>query len=914
MIEFLLQCGTLIALNPMLNMKTKVLDRSLKGGWPWLASVLLALSLAGAANAQRTELLPAPFWQPGLHAENVHDPGLSEFAFQVHYPASINPESLDNQDIWVVSLNGFNQLATFKEVNPITWEPQLTGETPPMLDLVINPPNRLLGFEAVYTLTPPDQESWKVSDNARYTVLLEPNQIGISPHSSLEADYLGTFHVRIGEPKAVRPLNTTLKIHQEEGVYYAKVTVVFPSSGFTVNNWGEVEQDGQIFEVQLDLSAPPADTFDLPVVTEVSHTYRLGTLEAGNYQFHVTTADHSLTREAFDVHPPFHHVPADVDLKVNTLDDGTSEVTAVIHFLDPYFVLAEHGEPRLEGNTFTIDAKAQQVVFIRPPDEPAITVVSYKLSPPEKGEYIIVFNLNEEPMARALLQFGGKQPPPPAGIQSELHSRSITESGGQSHDFQIVYKSESPIDLESLKGDAIGVQSWVIAVFFIGDIPLWAHQNATLIDLEANPNSTEVKATYRIHAPDRGWQPDMNGWLQVILNERTIKTVDGHYAKPGVLGEIMIEVHGLPARAEVSVVYEELFIHGDVRFESYDFPYLSITDWGQPRIDGPVIYLDATAHEVHFIQEPDEPLVAENRYLLIDKRLKILRPYEYYQVVFRVNGQVMGRSQLKLSGKDNPPDDQLEPIDLDPETIQLDVEVHDKGSATIQAVMDFTHLGFAVTPVRFGEPVVKGRVISVDTSFKRLDLGDGPPTPGAPPIFTETWHVDGLQPGKYAVILHLNGKPVKENYFYIEGDTEFHRWLKEVVGADHNAQKGMAPDKIVMDADGDGVSDFTEWALDLNPLDAASRKGLNSEVEIRNGQKHLTLSFRKRNHEDLVRYRFEFSSDLTHWTPAEPMMELKDSKSLGDGLEEVTLELKPESGSTDFKFIRMIVEDRTQTP
>ena len=78
---------------------------------------------------------------------------------------------------------------------------------------------------------------------------------------------------------------TELVVRQTNGAATATVIVTFPSTGYSVVNWGTANRTNNIFTADASFLTPSANVAVLPVLTPVTNSYSLGTLTNGGYGF-----------------------------------------------------------------------------------------------------------------------------------------------------------------------------------------------------------------------------------------------------------------------------------------------------------------------------------------------------------------------------------------------------------------------------------------------------------------------------------------------------------------------------------------------------------------------------------------------------------------------------------------------------
>lgn len=97
--------------------------------------------------------------------------------------------------------------------------------------------------------------------------------------------------------------------------------------------------------------------------------------------------------------------------------------------------------------------------------------------------------------------------------------------------------------------------------------------------------------------------------------------------------------------------------------------------------------------------------------------------------------------------------------------------------------------------------------------------------------------------------------------------TTFADWRLQNFPQDHTDLTVFAG----QDADGDGVSNLVEYAFGLNPLDSSDRDGVENLPQARLEAGSLQVAFRPHPEATDAEIRFEVSSDLTEWQPADDL-------------------------------------------
>ncbi|MGC9450573.1 MAG: Ig-like domain-containing protein [Oceanipulchritudo sp.] len=111
------------------------------------------------------------------------------------------------------------------------------------------------------------------------------------------------------------------------------------------------------------------------------------------------------------------------------------------------------------------------------------------------------------------------------------------------------------------------------------------------------------------------------------------------------------------------------------------------------------------------------------------------------------------------------------------------------------------------------------------------------------------------------------------------------------------------------DPEGDGRTNFWEWALGLDPLLADPTPGYSVMINERSGAHYLRLRFqRPRPAPDTLQYHVDLSNDLQTWDLSGSGMEVFEPVDLGGGLESVEAEVSSPLES-EKAFLRLRVEE-----
>jgi hypothetical protein len=118
---------------------------------------------------------------------------------------------------------------------------------------------------------------------------------------------------------------------------------------------------------------------------------------------------------------------------------------------------------------------------------------------------------------------------------------------------------------------------------------------------------------------------------------------------------------------------------------------------------------------------------------------------------------------------------------------------------------------------------------------------------------------------------------------------------------------GTAGAMAVEDADGDGASNFAEYAFGTDPKNPKSGALVRTALTSSAGQSFFSLTFRRRAG-SILDYFVETSSDLEHWTASTTEVAVKrQPKNLydGTGTSEVTYGLVNPVSQSQHKFVRV---------
>lgn len=351
----------------------------------------IVASLSVGSNMANAQFLPFWFGQGVvLEASDIYDEGVAAQSLRVTYYDQINVESLGDDEIWVVSPDGFNALAKlegYEEVMPDDalvdpdWFARLglineTGD--PLLPWLSGP-----AIAARYSLSAPNGEAWTADDNGSYSVLIAPESVSYEQGGYLEHQLLGTFGVRVGEPLPVQVDDWSVNVVESNGGCKANVRIKFESA--TEVEWGEVMRDGERLFVRIE-----AKTTENGAKT-ASHSYPLGDLPPGQYLFEVRVNDRLLDVTPFKKRDIPLRVPAETTVSISQGPAQPLMGNVMVQFLEPGWSISNAGEVQRKGNRFFVDAKAS---FSPDAAGEEVWEMGYEIPEPEPGIYTFTFCLN----------------------------------------------------------------------------------------------------------------------------------------------------------------------------------------------------------------------------------------------------------------------------------------------------------------------------------------------------------------------------------------------------------------------------------------------------------------------------------------------------------------------------------------
>ena len=604
---------------------------------PIMKRIFSSLALACLAMVSSLSLSSAEslwFGGAGLEVQDVYSPSNDPIELRVTFWQSVNVSSLDSQDLWVVSQNGFQQLATFVRVERGTNvfpEPEVLEDR-----LIAEDPFRIAPTVAVYHVLPEVAEGWNESDNGRYVVLIEPKQIEFVGGGAMQAAYLGDFQIGIGQPRPAIPEEVEMKIAQnDDGTFTVHVVYHYSQGPVQVIEWGEPEQEGNRFDIHF-AAVYPSDAFtDAPVVLE--REYPLPLVKPGTYLVYLHYGDQQVVQR-FAVREDLpDEIPASAELTIKREDErvlGHVAVTIEPNADGSIYNIGSWVEPRQDGNTIYLDATskgplesfntepyhAEHEYLLhgdedddgegRPIKFKTLDLIPSYLRPTKRTE--LVFRTEEEwsnwvrdnwpPHIRAAL------PPIPVDFENNIVLAVFAGETEQGIDIAITAVTDCGSSivadhLTSYPGIQLEDPELVRPGHMVA-IP------KTQLPVRFRGNTIAFPSPPPIELFDIAAQELDEGHYRVVFR------IDGvAYAK----GEFTVDDDGdrFPARAAIEVREgNDGAMSALVEVAFTGFPYHTVNDWGPVIRQGNHFILDAEASEVNFVQEPELPYFESHIYPL----------------------------------------------------------------------------------------------------------------------------------------------------------------------------------------------------------------------------------------------------------------------------------------------------------
>lgn len=578
------------------------------------------------------------FGGKNLEVEDVYDASNDPIELRVVFWHPVNVASLDNEDLWVVSRNGFQQLATFVRVErgPVAFpDPEVIHDG----DLIDGDPDpaRIAPTVALYHVKPTVADGWSESDNGRYVVLLEPEQIEFTGGGALGPAYLGDFQMAIGQPRPAIPEEVEMKVAQnDDGTFTVHAVYHYSQGPVEVIHWGEPEQEGNRFDIEFE-AIYPSDAFtDAPIVLE--RDYPLPLVGPGAYLVYLHYGDQQLVQRFQVREDPPDEIPASAEITIKRDEDRVIGHVAVS--IEPngdgsIYHIGDWGEPRRDGNTIYLDATSNGPLESFN-TEPYLAEHEYLLHGDEEGDdeegrpirfktldlipsYLrptnpaeLVFKTEEEwsnwvrdnwpPHIRAAL------PPIPVDFESAIVFAVFAGETQQGIDIAITavtdfgssivvdhltsYPGVQHEDPELVRpGHMVAIPKTKLPVRFRGDTIAFP-----------SPPPAEVF--------DIGAQDLDDGHYRVVFRIDEVAYAKAEFT----VGE---DDDRIPARATIEVSEgNDNSVSALVEVAFTGFPYYTVSDWGPVIRQGNHFILDAEASEVNFIRAPELPYFESHVYPL----------------------------------------------------------------------------------------------------------------------------------------------------------------------------------------------------------------------------------------------------------------------------------------------------------
>ncbi len=448
------------------------------------AAALAAATLAGSAAAQDVIIIDPPVFgdSVSMQVSSITAPLEGPQVVEVTYRSSvpIDTESLDGEDIWAVSRNGYNQTGELRGFEEL---PSPFGEPGEPIDpngaggdgVIIGPDGEIVdpgggiiapfpwyGVRATYLFKPGTGDAWDADDDGLYAVLLQPREVTKSDGTAFAADLLGHFVVRVADgPGPILPVEARLSVAPAPVIagngdggaagdfYVANLELFYNSRDVEISSWGELRRDdsGHRFFVDVEAVGTPGadidpDGADRPAaIRRFTHTYPIGRLEAGDYKMLATSFGEEIAADQWKVEDdpdPAPAFPTEVRIDVRPLPQiaifppPPAEYVADVRleFNEQGWVeIVSWGEVERDGQTFTAEVLA--VVrpwpidpatgdIIVPPGVPPVFEHTYHLGAPGAGDYRFVLTSRDRTLGGEAFTVpdrpGGGRPPAEVGL------------------------------------------------------------------------------------------------------------------------------------------------------------------------------------------------------------------------------------------------------------------------------------------------------------------------------------------------------------------------------------------------------------------------------------------------------------------------------------------------------------------
>jgi hypothetical protein len=333
-----------------------------------------------------------------------------------------------------------------------------------------------------------------------------------------------TWRVAFADSEPFLPTETRIEVGPSRQGMVAKVTLVFPDSGFRVAAWGPLQAHGSGFRVNVKAERL-SDAAVLPVITEFSELYLLGPLAAGDYGFAVYSGEFQLAARKFRVFDPsLPAPPAKARLAVDASGERTIARVSVL-FAEPGYAVVDWGEPVRHGDLFVIRAKAEKTA-----DPLTDGVVEqrwkYDLGELPIGFYGVVFSLNGHELAKAPFAVYGSG-------SVHLAPGGVFEPHVPVHLLEVRYAHAAGVDLTTLDHHDLQV---IGPAGFVGMARL---ASATYRE---DGEKTVAIARYEVRPPGQVWTWADNGRYHVGLLPDAVRRSDGVAFPAQKLGWFAVEI------------------------------------------------------------------------------------------------------------------------------------------------------------------------------------------------------------------------------------------------------------------------------------------------------------------------------------------------------------------------------------